>query len=94
LYRALGWNPPGFGHVPLAVGPDGRRLAKRDGSIKLASLRDRGVDPRWLVGWLARSCGWSDEIELAPPAAWIDRFDLATLPTGPWVVSPNLFSHG
>ena len=32
---------PTFGHVPLVVGPDGRRLAKRDGSIKLATLRER-----------------------------------------------------
>ena len=31
LYRALGWPVPAFGHVPLAVDPDGRRLAKRDG---------------------------------------------------------------
>ncbi len=54
LYRALGWNPPMFGHVPLAVGPDGRRLAKRDGSLKMASLREEGVDPRRLVAWIAR----------------------------------------
>ena len=46
LYQALGWTPPQFGHVPLAVTPDGRRLAKRDGSIKLATLREQGVDPR------------------------------------------------
>jgi glutamyl-tRNA synthetase len=89
LYRALGWDPPEFGHVPLAVGPDGRRLAKRDGSIKLASLREAGVDPRRLVGWLARSCGWSAEIEPSPPDAWLDRFDLSTLPSEPWVVSPD-----
>ena len=53
---------PRFGHVPLAVMPDGRRLAKRDGSLKLAALRDAGVDPRRLVGSLIHSCGWSREI--------------------------------
>ena len=36
----LGWPEPGFGHVPLAIAPDGRRLAKRDGSLKLATLRE------------------------------------------------------
>lgn len=80
LYRALGWTPPAFGHVPLAVGPDGRRLAKRDGSLKLATLREAGVDPRRLVDWLARSCGL--DVEGGP-------FDPSDLPTGPWVVSPE-----
>ena len=46
LHQALGWTPPRFGHVPLAVTAEGRRLAKRDGSIKLATLREQGVDPR------------------------------------------------
>ncbi len=87
LYRALGGEPPRFGHTPRAVGPDGRRLAKRDGAIKLASLRDEGVDPRSLVGWLARSCfpGLGDE--LARPVDLIERFDLAVVPREPWTVT-------
>ena len=87
LYRALGWEPPAFGHVPLAIGEDGRRLAKRDGSIKLATLREAGVDPARLVGWIARSCGWAEGEESGPPSAWIDRFDLNRIPRAPWVVS-------
>ena len=87
LYRALGWEPPSFGHVPLAVDLEGRRLAKRDGSIKLATLREAGADPDRLVGWLARACGWSDRVESVPPSAWLGRFDLASLPREPWVVS-------
>ena len=82
-------DPPEFGHVPLAVGPDGRRLAKRDGSIKLATLRDAGVDPRRLVGWLARSCGWADRIVPSSPRDWIGSFDLGSLPKAPWVVTPE-----
>jgi len=89
LYRALGWAEPAFGHVPLAVGPDGRRLAKRDGSIKIAAARAAGVDPRRLVGWLARACGWSGDVEPSRPADWIGRFDLAKVPEGPWVVDPR-----
>ncbi len=46
LYRSLGWPEPTFGHVPLAVTTDGRRLAKRDGSLKLTTLREAGVDRR------------------------------------------------
>lgn len=86
LYQALDLRPPAFGHVPLAVTRDGRRLAKRDGSIKLATLRRAGVDPRLLVGLLARSCGWTEDLEPSCPADWIARFDLAVLPRSPWVV--------
>src|SRR5438093_46161 len=43
LYRALGLTPPRFIHVPLVVGPDGRRLAKRHGDTRLQTLRDAGV---------------------------------------------------
>jgi len=89
LYRAQGLGPPAFGHVPLAVAPDGRRLAKRDGAIKLATLREAGVDPRALVGRLARSCGWSDRDEPGWPSDWLGRFDLARVPRTPWVVPPG-----
>jgi glutamyl-tRNA synthetase len=85
LYQALGWEPPTFGHVPLVIGPDGRRLAKRDQSVKLAALRDSGVDPRRLVGLLAQSCGWSSELVPSRPEAWIGRFDLSTIPDCPWM---------
>ncbi len=62
LYRALGLTPPRFAHVPLVVGPDGRRLAKRHGDTRLTSLREAGVTADALIGLLAWSCGW-----LAPP---------------------------
>jgi glutamyl-tRNA synthetase len=88
LYAALGLPAPRFGHVPLAVGPDGRRLAKRDGSIKLATLRREGVDPRRLVGWIAASCGWSGRVVPSAPGDWIGQSDLAAVPKGPWVVEP------
>lgn len=89
LYRALGLTAPAFGHVPLAVSPDGRRLAKRDSSLKLATLRELGVDPRRLVGSLAVSCGWSEEVVPSSPRDWLDRFDLGRIPADPWVVTPD-----
>jgi len=87
LYRRLGLPEPRFGHVPLAVMPDGRRLAKRDGSLKLAVLRQAGVDPRRLVGALVHSCGWSRAIIPMAPRDAIDRFDPSLLPAHPWVVT-------
>jgi glutamyl-tRNA synthetase len=86
LHQALGWMPPQFGHVPLAVTADGRRLAKRDGSVKLATLREQGADPRRLIGVLARSCGWSETIVASWPADWISRFNLSVLPHAAWIV--------
>jgi glutamyl-tRNA synthetase len=87
LYRALGWNEPQFGHVPLAVTADGRRLAKREGSIKLATLREQGVDPHRLVGGLIESCGWSKRLVPSTPRDWIESFDEKALPREPWVVT-------
>ncbi len=87
LYRQAGWPEPRFGHVPLAVAPDGRRLAKRESSLKLGSLREAGVDPRRLVGALIRSCGWSDKIVATSPREAIGCFDAGMLAAQPWVVS-------
>ena len=92
LYQALGFAPPSFAHLPLALGPDGRRLAKRDGALKLATLRAAGADPRRLVGVLARSCGWSAEVETSLPADWLARFDLATIAPEPWAVTPAILA--
>ncbi len=93
LYRALGFAPPSFAHLPLALGPDGRRLAKRDGALKLATLRAAGDDPRRLVGVLARSCGWSAAVEPSTPADWLGRFDLASIPAEPWAITPAVLAE-
>lgn len=57
LYGALGKGAPGFAHVPLALGPDGARLAKRDGAVGIAEYRDAGASPQELLGRLAHSLG-------------------------------------
>lgn len=57
LYRALGAGPPAYGHVPLVVGPDGARLAKRHGDARIAALRERGVPAERIVGVLGEWSG-------------------------------------
>ncbi|MBI2376457.1 MAG: tRNA glutamyl-Q(34) synthetase GluQRS [Deltaproteobacteria bacterium] len=47
-------------HVPLLLGPDGQRLAKRDGSGSLAELEERGVRPQRVLGFLASTIGICD----------------------------------
>ena len=94
LFDALGLDPPAFGHLPLVVDPDGRRLAKRDESIKLATLREHGRDPRPLIGRLARSIGLGHG-EASRPADWIGRFDPSTIPDLPFPLDPaDWFDHG
>ena len=89
LYQALGRSSPTFGHVPLAVDADGRRLAKRDNALKLGTLRESGVDPRSLVGSLIQSCGWTATSLPSMPGDWIDRVDLAALSPHAWTVTPQ-----
>jgi glutamyl-tRNA synthetase len=90
LYEALGLGPPRFSHVPLVVGPDGRRLAKRHGDTRLASLREAGVRPEMLLGLLAWSCGWLEEVRTVTARELLPRFRLGAIPPGPFVLTPAL----
>ncbi len=72
LYRRLGLPVPRFGHVPLAIGGDGRRLAKRDGSLKLATLREAGVRPA-LADWSSRAHVRMVDLDHARAAARLGR---------------------
>jgi glutamyl-tRNA synthetase len=60
LYRALGLPVPRFAHVPLVMGEDQKRLAKRDGAFAVSALRAEGVDPERVIGLLAQWSGLSD----------------------------------
>lgn len=80
LYRALGLTPePCYTHVPLVVGEDGRRLAKRHGDTRVSSYRQLGVPRERLIGLLAEWCGLGERIEMAP-IEFAERFRLETLP--------------
>ncbi|MCX8228832.1 MAG: tRNA glutamyl-Q(34) synthetase GluQRS [Planctomycetota bacterium] len=56
LYQALQLSVPAFAHVPLVVGNDGRRLAKRHGDTSLRYLRGQGHTPQQVLQWIAQSC--------------------------------------
>ncbi|RZJ27887.1 MAG: tRNA glutamyl-Q(34) synthetase GluQRS, partial [Brevundimonas sp.] len=45
LQALMGWATPVYRHHRLVTGPDGRRYAKRDGSVTLAHLRAQGLSP-------------------------------------------------
>jgi glutamyl-tRNA synthetase len=92
LYRALDLNPPAFVHVPLVVGPDGRRLAKRHGDTRLSSLRAAGVSAESIVGLLGWSCGWQPTPSPVAVADLIPRFRLDAIPATPFVIAPELLA--
>uniref|UniRef100_A0A832MLU4 Glutamate--tRNA ligase n=1 Tax=Eiseniibacteriota bacterium TaxID=2212470 RepID=A0A832MLU4_UNCEI len=58
LYRAFGWAPPVFAHVPMILGADGSRLSKRHGATSVEAFRDLGILPGAMVNFLAL-LGWS-----------------------------------
>ncbi len=58
LYEALGYPLPVFGHVPMILGPDKKKLSKRHGAASVLEYRDQGYLPEAVVNYLAR-LGWS-----------------------------------
>ena len=80
LARLLGGGAPGFAHVPLVLGPDGSRLAKRHGGVTL-----RDVAPGAALAWMAESLGLPPA---ATPAGMLDGFDPGALPREPTTYVP------
>jgi glutamyl-tRNA synthetase len=77
LYRALGAAVPVFAHVPMILGPDGRRLSKRHGATAVGEYHNLGILPEALFNFLAL-LGWSpgtDE-ELFTRDELVRRFSL------------------
>ena len=92
LYRALGLEGriPSYCHLPLVIGPDGRRLAKRHGDTRLATYRDAGVPAARVLALLASWCGIDgvgDDVRGA--ADLLSQFDLARVPRSPIVFDPS-----
>ncbi len=57
VYQALGFEPPQFCHVPMILGPDGKRLSKRHGATEVLHYREMGILPMAMVNFLAL-IGW------------------------------------
>jgi glutamyl-tRNA synthetase len=91
LYRALGLGAsiPTYCHLPLVVGTDGRRLAKRHGDTRLAAYRDRGVGPERLLSLLARWCGIEGADAALRPKDLLESFRLGNVPKTPIVFRPK-----
>lgn len=90
LYRALELPPPAFFHVPLVMGPDGKRLSKRHGPVSIADYRNAGWSASRVVGTLAASLSLVPEGTETTPRELLDVFDVARLPTQSTALQPQL----
>ena len=79
LFKALGWELPRYGHLPLILGPKGEgKLSKRKHpEAALDHYQDRGFHPEAFVNWLAL-IGWSfdDQTEIMSRDELVERFSL------------------
>jgi glutamyl-tRNA synthetase len=85
LCDRLGVPRPRWVHVPLVVGPDGERLAKRHGSVTRTELAERGIDAPALLGRMGTSLGLAAPGERVDAATLLARFDPDNVPLEPWV---------
>lgn len=77
LYRALGAPVPRFGHLPMILGADGKRLSKRHGATAVGEYAGQGILPAALVNFLAL-LGWNpgDEQEVMDASELVARFSI------------------
>jgi glutamyl-tRNA synthetase len=75
LYRALGWDPPEFAHLPMMLNSKGEKLSKRHAAVSTQDYKDRGYTPTAVLNYLVRF-GWSfGDKEIFSRQELIDSFD-------------------
>ncbi len=77
IYQAMGWEIPIFGHVPMILGSDGKRLSKRHGATAVREYEEQGILPDAMTNFLAL-LGWSpgDDKEVMTADELVDLFSI------------------
>ncbi len=77
LYKAFGWNPPLFAHLPLILGPDRKKLSKRHGETSLLAFKEKGYLSLAMFNFLAQ-LSWSpgEDKEFYEVEELVERFSL------------------
>lgn len=80
IYEALGFDVPQFAHLPMILGPDGKKLSKRHGATNVEEYRDRGYLADAMVNYLAL-LGWSldGETTIIPRDVLCREFSLSRI---------------
>ncbi|HSQ77281.1 MAG TPA: glutamate--tRNA ligase [Nitrospirota bacterium] len=85
LYRAFGYEPPEFAHLPMILGSDKTKLSKRHGATAVTEYIALGYLPEALVNYLAR-LGWSHgDQEIFSNQELMEKFSLETVGKAPSV---------
>lgn len=83
LFYALGFEPPIYGHIPMILGEDGKRLSKRHGAVNVLDYRDAGFMPEAVLNYLVR-LGWSHgDQEIFSVDEMVQLFDMNHLAHSP-----------
>lgn len=89
MFSALGAALPQFAHIPMILGPDGKKLSKRHGTVSVLQYRDEGFLPEALLNYLAR-LGWSHgDQEIFSIQDLIDLFDIADVNKSASAINPD-----
>lgn len=86
LATLLGVAPPTYVHVPLALGPSGKRLAKRDGAVTLSELHALGWSTEDVIAFIAGSLGFEGVRRACDLREACDLSALRAVSCEPWVV--------
>ncbi|MDH5432645.1 MAG: glutamate--tRNA ligase [Gammaproteobacteria bacterium] len=83
IFDALGHKSPEYGHVPMILGDDGKKLSKRHGAVSVMQYRDDGYLPQAVLNYLVR-LGWSHgDQEIFSIEEMIELFDINGLNKAP-----------
>jgi glutamyl-tRNA synthetase len=86
VLEALGAKPPLYAHLPLLLGPDGRKLSKRHGAASVQELRDRGYLPEAVDNYIALlGAGFASDEERFSLDELAQRFRLERVSKNPAV---------
>jgi len=89
IFRALDSPPPAYAHIPLILGPDGRKLSKRHGAASVLAYRDQGLLPEALLNYLVR-LGWSHgDQEIFSMEEMIRLFDINDVNKSAAAINPD-----
>jgi glutamyl-tRNA synthetase len=89
LGRRLGLPRPGYAHVPLVLGPDGARLAKRHGAVTLDDRLARGETPQEVRGELMAGVGLAAPGQTPDMDELLAAFDPSAIPAQPTTLVPS-----
>lgn len=92
LVEALGGRPPRYVHLPLVRNARGEKLSKRDAGLTLRSLREAGVDPRKLTGYLAWTLGLLETPKPCHPRELVAGFSWSCVVRGDLTLPEDLFA--